>query len=272
MPELLIDESLCNGCGVCSYVCPVNIIRINAGESPRYCADGAGRCIICGHCQAACPSGALRLQDERFENVEYSGESAIDPAGLEQFLRMRRSVRRYRPEPVDTGMIRQIMDVVRYAPSGTNRQPVSWIVIHDSGELNRLKSIVVDWMRHMSTPESSLRSYMNFKGMINACEKGKDPVCRNAPHLLLACVPTGDSTARIDAIIALSHFEIAANARGIGTCWGGFFQMAAMGWQPLREALGLGPDREPVYAMMFGHPEIVCKRIPQRNRQQIEWR
>ena len=82
MPELLIDESLCNGCGVCSYVCPVNIIRINAGESPRYCADGAGRCIICGHCQAACPSGALRLQDERFENVEYSGESAIDPAGL----------------------------------------------------------------------------------------------------------------------------------------------------------------------------------------------
>ncbi len=39
---------------------------------------------------------------------------------------------------------------------------------------------------------------------------------------LFAHIPEGNPMASVDAIIALTHFDIAAPAFGIGTCWAGF--------------------------------------------------
>jgi nitroreductase/NAD-dependent dihydropyrimidine dehydrogenase PreA subunit len=273
MPELSVNDQNCTRCGLCASACPMGIIKLPEGELPRYVADGPDRCIICGHCEAVCPSNAIQVDDPRLAPTSFDETSEkMDPAHLGAYLRMRRSIRRYRQEPVERSVIERLMDIVRYAPTGTNSQLVRWLIIHDTQELRRLTALAVDWMRAMVASESPMNGYFNFEGMIRAWEKGNDPICRLAPHLAIAYTHKDTLTARTDAIIALSHLEIAAPSFCLGACWGGFFQFAATSWEPLQAALQLPPDHLPAYAMMFGYPAFPYQRPPRRNPVNILWR
>jgi nitroreductase len=77
--------------------------------------------------------------------------------------------------------------------------------------------------------------------------------------------------ASVDAIIALTHFDIAAPAFGIGTCWAGFVAAASREFSPLREVLALPEGRVPAYAMMFGYPQYRVYGIPRRKPLQVTW-
>jgi nitroreductase len=108
-------------------------------------------------------------------------------------------------------------------------------------------------------------------GLIGAWESGHDVICRGAPHLLFAHIPEGNPIASVDAIIALTHFDIAAPAFGIGTCWAGFVAMAATSYEPLQKERGLPAGRKSVYAMMCGHPQYKIYGIPRRKLLEVTW-
>lgn len=273
MPELIIDETRCTRCGLCMTACPQNLIRSHDGLFPRYGTDGASRCIICGHCVAVCPEEALELEDQRLDGTaDDPSEAGIAPQRLASFLRMRRSVRRYRDVPVEREVIEQVMDVVRYAPTGGNIQGVRWLIIHSTPEVRRLTGIAVDWMRTVMVSDAPINSYFNFEGIVRAWDKGGDPICRKAPHLVVAYAHKDSAIAGIDAVIALSHLEIVALSFGLGSCWAGFFQMASSHWPPLRAALDLPDGHVPIYAMMLGYPQLRYLRPPRRNPVSLTWR
>ena len=48
------------------------------------------------------------------------------------YLQKRRSVRRFTDDAVSKEEILKILDIARYAPSGGNRQPIQWLVVHDT--------------------------------------------------------------------------------------------------------------------------------------------
>jgi len=272
MPELLLNIETCSHCGLCLTACPMNIIRMQDGEPPHFTADGAERCIICGHCEAVCPSNSIQVDDPRLDTSIYHGAgNNMNPAALEEHIRMRRSIRRYKDMPVERAIVEKLMDIVRYAPTGTNSQQVRWLVIHDTSRLRKLTGMAIDWMRFMSESDSPLNSYFNFAGMVKAWKKGKDPICRHAPHLAMAYAHKDARSAGVDGIIALAYLDLMAPALGIGTCWCGFFQYAATQWPPLREELGLGEGFVPIYAMLFGYPDIKFRRPPKRNQIKLEW-
>jgi polyferredoxin len=51
------DRQLCNGCGACSRVCPMDIdVRVFAASGSRVLS---GECILCQRCAQACPTGAV---------------------------------------------------------------------------------------------------------------------------------------------------------------------------------------------------------------------
>ncbi|MBW1802440.1 MAG: nitroreductase family protein [Deltaproteobacteria bacterium] len=59
-------------------------------------------------------------------------------------LRQRKSVRRYRPDPVPDDVIQKILEAARYAPSAGNSQPWEFIVIKDeAARKNISKSIAL---------------------------------------------------------------------------------------------------------------------------------
>lgn len=53
-----IDEKLCNGCGICKEICPVDGVRIIDGK-----AVANEQCIACGTCVSSCPTQAISLPE-----------------------------------------------------------------------------------------------------------------------------------------------------------------------------------------------------------------
>jgi nitroreductase len=231
----------------------------------------AGLCIRCGHCEVSCPSLALLLNylpDEKVALPE--GVGSLTSGELGMYLKKRRSVRHFTKEPVRKEKILQILDIARYAASGGNGQPVQWLIVHDPEKVHRLASLTVDWMKTLKNSNHPMSGYV--PSLITAWEAGFDPICRGAPHLVIAHIPAGNPVASVDALIALTHVDIAAPAFGIGTCWAGFLSMAALSYEPLQAALELPPSRAYAYGLMFGHPQYKVYGIPRRNPVQVTWK
>lgn len=272
MVHILVDPELCTRCGICSAVCTAGIIDpANENTLPKIPDSKTGMCIRCGHCEAFCPSQALLLNDRPDEKVLLpAGAGTIAREDMGYYLRKRRSVRRFLKNPVPKKTILDILDICRYAASGGNGQPVEWIVVHNPGKVKKIAGLTIEWMETLVDSTHPMSGYVPV--LIGAWESGSDVICRGAPHLVIATIPENNPMAQTDAIIALTHFDIAAPAFGIGTCWAGFVAMAATSHDPLRKELGIPLGRKSAYAMMFGHPQYRICGIPRRKPLQVTWR
>jgi nitroreductase/NAD-dependent dihydropyrimidine dehydrogenase PreA subunit len=273
MPQILVDKSLCTKCNICSTVCVLRIIE-RSGETgfPVIADENVKICFICGHCEAFCPQNALTL-DFRLEEKKKSAETDVTAGtnDIVPYLKQRRSIRNYSSKVVPKEVIAQLLDVTRYAPSGGNNQNVRWLVFQDPADVRKIASLTVDWMRTLLNTEHPLSAYV--QDIISSWDRGGDPVCRNAPHILFAHVPFfGQNYDPTDGIIAMAHLDIAAPSFGLGTCWAGFVKMAADQYQPLQEFLALPANRRAVYAMILGYPSYKVRSIPRRNPVKISWR
>jgi nitroreductase/NAD-dependent dihydropyrimidine dehydrogenase PreA subunit len=271
MTAILVDKDLCTRCGICSTVCITSIINpADENTLPKIDQAKAGMCMKCGHCEAFCPSQALIL-DFRQEDKELLPADAgtIPPEDLAFYLKKRRSVRHFTADLLPKEKVLEVLDIARYAASGGNGQPVQWLVVHDPEKVKKIAGITIEWMKSLRNTAHPMSGYVPM--LISAWEQGHDVVCRGAPHLLFAHIPEGDPIAPVDAIIALTHFDLAAPAFGIGTCWAGFVALAASSFEPLQKVLGLPAGRKCAYAMMFGYPKFKVCAIPRRKPLEVVW-
>jgi len=273
LTEIAVDRKLCTFCGICSDICAMGIITPadkDADRLPSFSEERAGFCIKCGHCEAFCPSGALLLNFRPDEKIMLSeGAGDISTREIARYLQKRRSIRNFSADPVSRDRILQILDIARYAASGGNGQPVQWLIVHDSEKVKRIAALTIEWMKGLRNTNHPMSGYVPV--LISAWEEGRDMICRGAPHLLFAHIPENNPVASIDAIIALTHFDVAAPAFGVGTCWAGFVAMAATFFEPLKKELGLPDGQKIAYAMMFGHPKYKIHAIPRRNPLHVKW-
>ena len=271
--KINVDSNLCSQCGVCSKVCPYGIIDpADEMQLPRVHEGMDTTCVSCGHCEAFCPSGALMLADgsnKAHESVIPKG--VISPENLGHFLKSRRSIRTYKQTQVPRTTIESILDIVRYAPSGGNSQLVEWLVIHDPYVVREIAERTIDWQRELANSGTSIfSSYASV--MVEAWDKGNDVICRGAPHMIIAHIAEDKPMTMSDAIIALTYFEIAAQAFGVGTCWDGVVLIASQEHPSLLEYLNLPKGRILAFAMLFGYPQYTPQLIPRRNFPHVTWR
>ncbi|WP_135611802.1 nitroreductase family protein [Methanococcoides sp. AM1] len=274
MNVISIEPELCTNCEICVEICPMSIILPpKEGGTPYSPEDAATYCAKCGHCEVFCPEGAIStLFDSTYYQLEDDEFPSIDPSELGKYMVMRRSIRSYRDESVDTGTIEKILDISRYAPSGMNKQPVHWTIVHDPEEVKTITGLSIEWMREVVASEEDHPLKPLMPGLISSYEMGVDPICRGAPHLVIAHTPSDNPTGYTDSIIALSWFELAAQAFELGTCWAGFLAIAAASYKPLMDELELPQGHVVQYSMMFGYPEHEVKGIPGREPARVTWK
>ena len=69
MAVIIVDGDLCTRCGICTTICPANIVEsVDEKKLPKVSDEKAGLCFSCGHCEAFCPLDALTMNirtDER---------------------------------------------------------------------------------------------------------------------------------------------------------------------------------------------------------------
>lgn len=271
MTTILVDQDHCTRCGICSVVCPMGIVSpADENTLPKVQDAAAGMCIQCGHCEVSCPSQALLLNVHPDEKVPLPAISGVlYPDDIAYYLKKRRSVRHFTKDLVSKEKILQILDVARYAASGGNGQPVEWLVMHDPKKVKEVASLTIEWMKTLVNSNHPMSGYVPV--LIDAWESGRDVICRDAPHLLFAHIPEGNPIASVDAIIALTYFDVTAPSYGVGTCWAGFVAGSAREYPPLQHYLGLPAGRTFAYAMMFGHPQYRIYGIPRRKPLGVTW-
>lgn len=115
-----------------------------------------------------------------------------------EFLDMlltRRSVRAYKPDPVPTALLEEVLRAGTYAPTGGGRQSPVLVAVTDRAardEISRLNAAVMG--------------------------KDTDPYY-GAPVLVLALADPASSTWVEDASCTLENMMLAAHALGLGSVW-----------------------------------------------------
>ena len=105
----------------------------------------------------------------------------------------RRSIRRYRPDPIPEEDLHLILEAARRAPTGGNRQLWRMVVVTDP-ELRRKTADACNGQMWMA----------------------------DAPVILCVAIPPGQG--KVNGAIVLDHAILAATSLGYGTCWIGAFQ------------------------------------------------
>ena len=272
MSLFVIEPSKCRKDNICAAVCPLGIIE-GVDSVPRPATNAEELCVGCGHCVAACPTGALSHRAMTPEQcAPIKPELSLIAGQAEQFLLGRRSIRAYRSDPVDQAALARIVGTASAGPSGHNTQPVEWLIIHNTSEVRRLSGMVIDWMRSMSRQKPDFAKAILLELVVGKWEQGIDAVCRSAPHVVLTHAHKDNMMAPAACTIALAHLELAAQANGLGACWAGYFDVAARYWPPLQKELGLPEGHTSFGAMMVGYPKYKYYRIPLRRQARISWK
>ena len=271
MSRIIIDEKKCTKCYTCAAVCVIGIIDKQTDSGfPSIPEEKADYCLKCGHCESFCAEKALTLDFLIEEKINASfSDSRIEPQNLALYIKGRRSVRHFTSNTVDRETIAKVIDIARYAASGGNGQPVKWMVICDPAIVARIAGLTIDWMRTIQNTSHPLAPYVPV--IISAWDNGSDLICHNAPHLLLAHIPDEPIDDPTEAIIALTHFDIAAPSFCIGTCWAGFVKMALDNYKPMQELLSIPEGRKAACPMLFGYSTYKITSIPRRNPVDITW-
>ncbi len=275
MSLFVVDATRCTRDGACVAECPARIIELQEGApTPTPVSGAEAACIRCGHCVAVCPHGALALASIRPEDCPpVQNDLALTAAQAEYAIRSRRSIRTYRDEAVEREKLARLIDIARYAPTGSNRQEVRWLVINSRDEVERLASMVVDMARHISTEGAVSPVPSRLASLAKVIlASGAARVSRNAPVLIVAYAPKQLGMSLVDCSIALSYLDLAAPPLGLGACWAGYFMTAIDQWPPLQAALALPEGYAGFGAILLGYPTYRYHRLPPRDEAQITWR
>ena len=139
-------------------------------------------------------------------------------------IKGRRSVRKYRKEPVSEGLIVKILEASRWAPSAGNSQPWNFIVLKD-GEVRRK--------------------------VADATTTGK--FLANAPIGIAVVIdPRASKHPVEDGSIATQNMLLAAHALGLGACWIGAYNSVYE--EKLKGILGIPENKRLLSIISIGFP------------------
>lgn len=291
-----IDDEKCIKCLECVKECPQALFYKPETEIGKkrevFFEDSYKRCNKCGHCVSICPTEAILYEnDERaVEFEEAQNPSAIvDYDTLLKALRSRRSVRRYQTKPVPKEEIEAVLNAIRYAPSASNAQSWEFIVLINPDKIDRLRKAVINMMVLMRKAlkfakllkpiiPKSIRDKALDPGtkvalddFFESIKKGEDPVFYNAPVVLITYAPEYGSMAGVDAGIAYTYGMLAAQARGLGTCWIGFAQEALRRFKKNKKWLDIPKHKNVNGVLILGYPAVKFRRVPPREPIKAKW-
>lgn len=157
---------------------------------------------------------------------------------LLDFLKSRRSIRRFKREKVSDEILFKILDIARYAPSAHNSQPWKFIIIDDRRLLDKLSGI----------------------------HRGAKPL-EHAPQaiVVLANKKADPNSYLIDGANATIYIQLAAHAYGLGTVW----IQTMRNIDEIRSILGIPEEYVPVAILAIGYPDEVPVLKPRKSLEEL---
>lgn len=270
----VVDKQKCIACEQCIKDCPVGVISLQEGVAE---INNTG-CIKCGHCVAICPVEAVSTDDfDMNEVIPYDKDNfSVDADHLLNFIKFRRSVRRFKKKEIEKEKILKIIDAGRYTQTSTNSQDVSYTIV--SEKLSYVRELAYESLKKKGeailanlTPETEyLKRYANmWVSMYNKYKE--DPVKHdrlffNAPLAILVTSPTP-----INGGLASSNMELMVDSLGLGTFYSGFFLIAAQDNKEILDLLNIKDSKQIISCLVIGYPDVKYRRTAPRKAANINW-
>lgn len=269
MIDFVCDSEKCVQCGLCVSDCLVGCLEMTE-DGVRTVQGREEHCIKCQHCLSICPVGAVSVLGCAPEGSLELGRGLPDLASLELLVRGRRSTRKYAPEPVDSELLDRLLDDLAYAPTGVNARQLLFTLVEDPAVMETLRRDSAEGFVQALEPGGCLAGHPYLSRYLPALKTGKDIIYRGAPHVLVITAADSAPCAPVDPVIAMSYFELLANAAGLGTVWCGFGHRAIFTVMPgYAQKLGIPEDHSNGYVMAFGQPDVRYHRTVQREQASV---
>ena len=175
-----------------------------------------------------------------------------------QTIARRRSLRRFKPEPVPEETLKAILEAGLRAPTGHNDQSWFLSVVLDQAllqEINEggkavMRTIPVPWIAELGKNEK----FRMFYG---------------APAVVFVAARKDAVSPFADACAAIQNMLLAAESLGVGSCWIGFAKFYFAGPEQLAR-LGIPESHEVHYGVALGfRPDGLVLSPPDRNFEQF---
>ena len=198
-------------------------------------------------------------------------------ASFLELVKTRRSIHKFKPDPIPDEYVDKIIEAARWAPSGANSQPWEFIVIKKKALRDKILEIFKEQHARMARMELTREPELRFN-----LHHTKPPSFLNAPVFI---IPYGDPRlkeafpvdvrmTRADAIFVSSlantflYMILAAVALGLGAQW-----VSAIthpyAQALIKELLGVPRELEMYDMMAVGYPDIKPKPRLVRAKEEI---
>lgn len=193
---------------------------------------------------------------------------------LHNFLRSRRSIRRFNTKPVPDSVIQDILATATFAPSAHNRQPWRFVVVTDSSvKENLANAMAQDFERDLQ------RDRVAVETIAAQIKRSKERIT-TAPVAILLCLDMSEmdmypdekrrqaeKTMAIQSVAAAGlQLLLAAHAEGLGgvwACWPLFAQ------ESICRTLSLPETWEPQGMFFIGYPESIPNAREKKSLEEI---
>ena len=166
----------------------------------------------------------------------------------------RRSIRRYKSNPVDNEKIRIMLESARLAPSGNNSQPWNFIMVRSEEKRKQIVEACKNQRWMLQAPV-----FLVCVADIRAKIFGSDHMVidEKSPQVELKQVIR-------DTGIAVEHLVLQAEALGLSTCWVAFFEQ-----KDIRPVLNVPADKYVVAVITVGYADESPPPRPRRPLDEI---
>ena len=161
-----------------------------------------------------------------------------------QDMKERRSIRKFKPDPVPKEIIDQIIEAGLYAASGRNHQAAVIVAVTDRELRDRLS---------------------DDNRRIGGWAEGFDPFY-GAPAVLIVLAEKAWPTAVYDGSLVMGNLMLAAHTLGVGSCWihRAKEEFETEGYRQLLLSLGLEGEYEGIGHCVLGYPDGELPQAPER--------
>jgi len=143
----------------------------------------------------------------------------------------RRTIRRFKPEPVGRALLERLVNVGRLAPSAANLQPLEFIAVDEKG------------------PRADVFPCLKWAAYITPAGDPKPGEEPTAYIVTLANSKIRDKMFEYDIGAAMENMILAALAEGVGSCW-----LLSIDRETLRAVLGVPEDYRIDSVLALGYP------------------
>ncbi|MFX0140088.1 MAG: nitroreductase family protein [Candidatus Hodarchaeota archaeon] len=152
---------------------------------------------------------------------------------LEDIIYKRRTIRRFKPEPISLDILKKLVDLARVAPMARNIQALEFIIIHNA-EIRKKLFPLVNWAG--SLPEDQ-----------RTPEKGREPT---AYIIVLVNKKIKSSYVDFDVGAAAENILLGAVHFGLSSCW-----MGSINREKIRRLFEIPEHYSIKHVISLGYPD-----------------